>query len=71
MPEETVPLENLVYIYILLHPEATAQDVFTIWFVNNVFKEYERPDKNQLSAWFVDIWEEIEECGVKRAQQTV
>lgn len=57
---------NLVYLYVLINPETTADRLYNNWKNNKVFMEYNRPDINTINLWFADIYEELEARGIKK-----
>lgn len=58
-------LVNLVYLYVLLYPDITVEKLFKYWKKSKIFKDYNKPDINTLKLWFADIYDELEEKGIK------
>ena len=42
-------MENLIYLYLLLHPATGAEKLFNYWYKDKVLADYERPEKEQLT----------------------
>lgn len=57
-------LENLVYLYILVFPATDADTLHGNWKRNKIFADYNRPSRDVLRLWFLDIKEELEEQGI-------
>ena len=57
-------LENLVYLFILLHPKTDADMLYDSWKSNKIFGEYNRPSRDILRLWFIDIQEGLEDQGI-------
>lgn len=58
-------LKTLVYLYILIKPEVTADVLFSVWPFNHVFRDYNRPTIEILESWYEEIYSELEELGIK------
>lgn len=62
-------LKTLVYLYILAKPEVTADVLHATWYFNHVFQDYNRPSVEMLTEWYEDIYEELEEKGIKKVDR--
>jgi len=54
-PMATTPgLNNLVYMFIMVFPEYSADRIYREWKSNKVLKEYRRPPLQRIKSWWID-----------------
>jgi len=42
-------MENLLYLFLLIHPATTAERIYSYWPKHKVLAEYPRPEKEELT----------------------
>jgi hypothetical protein len=56
---QTDDMENLLYMFLLVHPASCAEKIFSYWNKNNTLREYPRPAKNELTKIVTTLKSEI------------
>lgn len=52
-------MENLIYLFMLVHPATTADRIYNYWEKDKVLQEYPKPKKAELHAVVTRIKAEI------------
>lgn len=60
----TKGLNNLVYFFILVFPEYSADRMYREWRQNKILKEYRRPPITRIKSWVSATYKDLEKSGV-------
>jgi hypothetical protein len=52
-------VEQVVYLFVLIHPKMSADQIYESWSNDKSLLEYDRPTLSQLRVWLYDIRDEL------------